>query len=65
MDLQGDHSACAKPPVDFKSEVLFWPGLAWPGHSGTFAFKSTRGFAQAEWSPCIIPARIRPSSFPS
>ena len=29
--LQGDHSACAKPPIDFKSKVPLWPGLTWPG----------------------------------
>ena len=27
--LQGDTSGCAKPPVDFKGKVPFWPGLAW------------------------------------
>ena len=27
--VQGDHSACDKPPVDCKTKVLFWPGLAW------------------------------------
>ena len=25
--IQGDTSGCAKPPVDFKTKVLFWPGL--------------------------------------
>ena len=25
---QGDHSACAKPPVDFKTKVPLWPGQA-------------------------------------
>ena len=29
--VQGDTSRCAKPPVAFKTKVLFWPGLAWPG----------------------------------
>ena len=28
MTLQGDHSACAKPPVDFKTKVPLWPGVA-------------------------------------
>ena len=28
MYIQGDTSDCAKPPVDFKTKVLFWPGLA-------------------------------------
>ena len=31
--VQGDHSACAKPPVDFKAKVPFWPGLACPGQA--------------------------------
>ena len=26
--VQGDHSACAKPPVDFKTKVPLWPGQA-------------------------------------
>ena len=26
--IQGDHSACDEPPVDFKTKVPFWPGLA-------------------------------------
>ena len=25
--LQGDHSPCAKPPIDFIAKVPFWPGL--------------------------------------
>ena len=28
--VQGDRAACAKPPVDFKTKVPFWLGLAWP-----------------------------------
>ena len=28
MKIQGDHSACAKPPVDFKTKVLLWLGQA-------------------------------------
>ena len=39
--IQGDHSACGEPPVDFKTKVPFWPALAWPGQSGTFVLKST------------------------
>ena len=31
--IQGDHSACAKPPVDFKTKVPLWPGLPWPGQA--------------------------------
>ena len=30
ISVQGDTSGCAKPPVDFKTKVLFWPCLAWP-----------------------------------
>ena len=26
--IQGDHSACDKPPVDIKTKLPFWPGLA-------------------------------------
>ena len=26
--LQGDTSGCDEPPVDFKTKVPFWPGLA-------------------------------------
>ena len=26
MKVQGDHSACGKPPVDFKTKVPLWPG---------------------------------------
>ena len=26
--VQGNHSACEEPPVDFKTKVLFLPGLA-------------------------------------
>ena len=26
--VQGDHSACARPPVDFKTKALLWPGQA-------------------------------------
>ena len=29
--VQGDRAACAKPPVEFKTIVPFWPGLSWPG----------------------------------
>ena len=43
--VQGDTSRCAKPPVDFKTKVPLWPGLPWPGQSGTFVLKSTGGFA--------------------
>ena len=64
--LQGDSSRYSKPPVDFKTNVPFWPGLAWPGHSGTFVLKSTGGFKQRDVSPCIrmlkmLPPPPRPS----
>ena len=26
--VQGDTSRCPKPPVDFKTKVSFWPGMA-------------------------------------
>ena len=44
--LQGDHSTCSKPPVDFKTKVLFWPGQARTGQAspkgrGTCVLKST------------------------
>ena len=32
-NLQGDHSTCAKPPVDIKTKVPLWPGLPWPGQA--------------------------------
>ena len=54
IKVQGDHSACSKPPVDFKTKVPFWPGRDRPGHSGTLVFKSTGGFEQVEWSPCTV-----------
>ena len=25
--VQGDHSACGEPPVDFRTKVPFWPGF--------------------------------------
>ena len=40
--LQGDTSRCAKPSIDVKTKVLFWPGLA----RGTYVLKSTGGFAR-------------------
>ena len=33
--LQGDTSGCFKPPVDIRSKVQFWPGLAWLGQAKT------------------------------
>ena len=41
------------PLTSKKSSTLAWPALAWPGQSGTLVLKSTGGFAQAEWSPCM------------
>ena len=41
--LQGDD-----PPIDFKTKVPLCPGQARPDHNGTFALKSTRGFAQPD-----------------
>ena len=31
MYVQGDTSGYDEPPVDFRSKVLFWPGLSRPG----------------------------------
>ena len=31
--LQGDHSTCSKPPVDFKTKVPFWPVQAMTGQA--------------------------------
>ena len=39
-----------------KSSALAWPALAWPGQSGTFALKSTGGFAQVEWMVALYKA---------
>ena len=32
-EVKGDTSGCGEPPVDFKTKVLFWPGLSWPGQA--------------------------------
>ena len=45
VKVQDDTSRSAKPPIDFKTKVPFWPTLAWPGQSGTFVLKSTGGVA--------------------
>ena len=34
--IQGDHSACGEPPIDFKAKVPFWPGLPWPSEEYLF-----------------------------
>ena len=52
IEVQGDTSRCAKPPIDFKTKDLLWPGLARPGQRETFVLKSTGGFAQCDVSPC-------------
>ena len=31
--IQGEHLACAKPPVDFKTKVPLWLSLPWPGQA--------------------------------
>ena len=31
--IQGDTAGSSKPPVDFKTQVLLWPGLYWPGQA--------------------------------
>ena len=33
VTLQGDTARCLKPPVDFSTEVPFWPGLPWPSQA--------------------------------
>ena len=51
-DLLGDNSTCSKPPVNFKTKVPFWPGLAWPGQAkAERVLKSTGGFERVELSP--------------
>ena len=54
--LQGDtsDSGCAKPPVDFKGKVPFWPGLTWPGQSRTVVLKLMGGFAEPDVSPYTV-----------
>ena len=34
--VQGDHSTCSKPPVDFKTKVPFWPGQDRPKRNFSF-----------------------------
>ena len=48
ITLQGDTSRWPKPPVDLKTKDPIWPGLAWPGQSGTFVLKSMGGFSQRD-----------------
>ena len=31
--VQGDHSTCSKPPVDFRTKVPFWLGQARTGQT--------------------------------
>ena len=41
--LQGDHSACGEPPVDFRTKFLVWPGQARPGQAkAELLFRSQR-----------------------
>ena len=35
ITLQGDPSGSSKPPVDIKTQVPFWPGMAWAGQAKT------------------------------
>ena len=51
MSVQDDTSRCLKPPVDSKTKVPLWPGLAKP--KWNFVLKSTRGFKQCDLSPSI------------
>ena len=41
--LQGDHSPCGEPPVDFKTKVQFWPGLARPKRNICFVVNELNG----------------------
>ena len=50
--IQGDTAGSSKPPADFKTKVPFWPGLTWPGKSGTFVLKSTGGLELPAVSSC-------------
>ena len=49
LPVQGDHSACSKPPVDIKSKVPFWPVQARPDHVDLM---SMGGLNQPDVSPC-------------
>ena len=40
--VQGDHSTYTKPPVNFKTKVLLWPGLA--RQKPNFCFEVNRRF---------------------
>ena len=33
--VQGDTERWPKPPVDFQTKVLLWPGLSWQGQAKT------------------------------
>ena len=35
FNVQGDHSLCAKLPVDFKAKVPLWPGQGRAGQAKT------------------------------
>ena len=35
IHIQGDHSTCSKPPVDFRTKVPLWPSLSWAGPAKT------------------------------
>ena len=51
LNLQGDHSGCAKPHVDTKNILRF---CTWASSvNGTFVLMSTGGLTRPEWPPCI------------
>ena len=50
--IQGDHSCCAKPPVDSKTKLRF---STW----ASYYMMSTGGLAQPEWSPCICVSSVK------
>ena len=49
--LQGDHSGCVKPPVDFKTKVPPYYEALVLKCNATFVLKSTGGLTHSAWSP--------------
>ena len=48
--LQGDHSTCSKPPVEFKTEVPFWPGQARTGQAEAELLFSSQREVLNKWN---------------
>ena len=58
--LQGDHSACAKPPVDFTTKVPLWPSLPWPARpKRNFCFEVNGRFCTS-WMVTLYSYAFRP-----